>query len=430
MKLLSILTFLFLSSSIFAQNFDWTPQNSGVTTTLNDVYFADNQTGWAVGFDGVIVNTTDGGQTWISQTSGVTDEIRAVFFIDANTGWAVGGATNRTMVKTTDGGLNWQSIAASNISSNQMYDIAFFDANTGWLVTFDSIYMTTDGGTTWVNEGYVTSVEVPSPRVIAVTSDTMAYVGGSSKRSVTKRQAEVFYRRPENAPFLWSNSGFTPSVTDDHIMSLAFVSSDIGFAGSQKGILFKKTDFHPGGIWELNLDLSSTGAVLIGSMSFPNEKNGMFSISTEFSGTNYALVYHTTNQGDTWSATPDSIPDFLTPVLYAPDTANAWLVGVGGKIYKGVRKPTGITQMSLNVDVRIYPNPATGIINVELAYKSNELISYTLLDVTGRVIENGQWSLNSSSSRFTLNLSDVIKGMYLLKLSTDEGQSTFRVLKK
>ncbi len=81
------------------------------------------------------------------------------------------------------------------------------------------------------------------------------------------------------------------------------------------------------------------------------------------------------------------------------------------------------------MDVSIYPNPATDIINVELVAKSNELVNYTLLDVTGRIIEQGQWSLNSSNSRFTLSLSDAIKGMYLLKLSTDEGQSSFRVLK-
>ena len=429
MKLISILAFLFLGTAIFAQNFDWTPQNSGVTVTLNDVFFPDNQTGWAVGNDGVIVNTTDGGQTWNAQTSGVTEILRAVFFIDTNTGWAVGGSINKTMIKTTDGGSNWQSIAASNIFSNLMYDIAFADANTGWLATFDSIYMTSDGGTTWVNEGYVTSVKVPSTRAIAVTSDTMAYIGGSMWRSVSSRQAEVFYRRPENAPYLWGTSGFDPSVTDDHINSIAFINSDIGFAGSQKGKLLKKTDYDPGGIWELNFQLSDENQT-IWSLSFPDENHGMFNTSTDISGTPNALFYHTSNGGDTWSSAPDTIHDFLLVTVNAPDSANAWAVGVGGKIYKGVRSPTGINQMSLNIDVSIYPNPATEIINVELVSKSNELVNYALLDVTGRIIEQGHWSLNASNSRFTLNLSDAVKGMYLLKLSTEEGQSTFRVLKK
>ncbi len=428
MRLLAISIIVFFSSAIFAQNFDWTAQNSGVTVSLTDVFFVDNQTGWAVGNDGTILSTTNGGQDWTSQTSGVTDGLRAVFFIDANTGWAVGGSTNRTMVKTTDGGLNWQSITASNIFSNLMYDIAFADANTGWLATFDSIYMTSDGGTTWVNEGYVTGVKVPSVRAIAVTSDTMAYIGGSMWRSVSSRQAEVFYRRPENAPYLWGTSGFDPSVTDDHINSIAFINSDIGFAGSQKGKLLKKTDYDPGGIWELNFQLSDENQT-IWSLSFPDENHGMFNTSTDISGTPNALFYHTSNSGETWSSTPDTIPDFLLVTVNAPDSANAWAVGVGGKIYKGVREPSGITQMSLNVDVSIYPNPSADIINVMINAESNELISYQLADMTGRIIKKGQWSLNSPNAKFSLNISDVNKGMYLLKLSTEEGQSAFRVLK-
>ena len=428
MRLLTISILVFISSAIFAQNFNWTPQNSGVTVLLNDVYFADNQTGWAVGDNGIIVNTTDGGQTWLPQASGTTEILRAVFFIDANTGWAVGGSLNKNMLKTTDGGSNWQSIAASNIYTNLMYDIAFFDANTGWIVTMDSIYMTSDGGTTWVHEDYVSGVAVPTPRAIAVTSDTIAYIGGSMWRSVTSRQAEVFYRRPENAPYLWGASGFDPSVTDDHINSIAFINSDIGFAGSQKGKLLKKTDYGTSGIWELNFQLPDDNQA-IWSLSFPDENHGTFNTSTEISGITNALFYHTSNSGETWSSTPDTIPDFLLVTVNAPDSANAWAVGVGGKIYKGVRKPSGINLMSLNIDVNIYPNPSTDIINVELVSKNNELINYSLSDVTGRIIEQGQWNLNSTNARFTLNISNVIKGVYLLKLSTDEGQSSFRVLK-
>ena len=428
MRLLSIVTIFFLSSAIFAQNFYWAPQNSGVTTTLNDLFFADNQTGWAVGDNGIIVNTTDGGETWLPQESGTTEILRAVFFIDANTGWAVGGTLNKAMIKTTDGGANWLSIAASNIFTNLMYDIAFFDANTGWLVTYDSIYMTSDGGTTWVHEDYVSGVAVPTPRAIAVTSDTTAFVGGSMWRSVTSRQAEVFYRRPENAPYLWGTSGFDPSVTDDHINSIAFINADIGFAGSQKGKLLKKTDYATAGIWELNFQLPDETQT-IWSLSFPDENHGMFNTSTDISGTPNALFYHTSNSGETWSATPDTIPDFLLVTVYAPDSVNAWAVGVGGKIYKGVRSGLGINQMSLNFDISIYPNPSTDMINVEINSESNELISYSLSDITGRLIEKGQWSLNSSNSRFTLNLSDIIKGVYFLKLSTEEGQSTFRVIK-
>ncbi len=63
MRILTISILVFFSSAIYAQNFNWTSQNSGVATTLNDVFFADNQNGWAVGEEGAIVNTNDGGET-------------------------------------------------------------------------------------------------------------------------------------------------------------------------------------------------------------------------------------------------------------------------------------------------------------------------------------------------------------------------------
>lgn len=429
MRLFTIITFLFFSSAIFAQNFNWTPQNSGVSVLLNDVYFSDNQTGWAVGDDGIIVNTTDGGQTWNTQASGATDKLRAVFFIDSNTGWAVGGMSNKTMLKTTDGGSNWQSLDANNIFSNLMYDIAFADENTGWVITNDSIYMTSDGGNTWVKEGYVSGVFSQTIRTIAVTSDTMAFIGGSMISGVNTRAAEIFYRRPDNAPYLWSPSGFDTFVTNDDITSIQFVNSDIGFASSKKGKILQKTDYHPGGIWELNFQLSDE-AQGIWSLSFSDENHGLFNTSTEISGITNALFYHTANGGETWSSTPDTIPDFLLVTVNSPDSATAWAVGVGGKIYKGVRSPLGINHMTLNLDVNIYPNPSSDIVYVAINSEKNEPINYSVSDLSGRVIEQGQWSLTSSHSRFTLNLSDAVTGMYFLKLSTNEGQSTFRILKK
>ena len=61
--------------------------------------------GWAVGFGGTIVHTSDGGATWAAQTSGTTNEFFSVEFTDASNGWAVGD--NGTIVHTSDGGATW-----------------------------------------------------------------------------------------------------------------------------------------------------------------------------------------------------------------------------------------------------------------------------------------------------------------------------------
>ena len=72
---------------------------------LNAVWFATHEQGWAVGAEGVIISTADGGRTWRPQNSGVGDDLFDVKFFDASEGWAVG--SGGTMLHTTDGGRTW-----------------------------------------------------------------------------------------------------------------------------------------------------------------------------------------------------------------------------------------------------------------------------------------------------------------------------------
>ena len=428
MRLFTITILVLFSSALFAQNFDWTPQTTGITETLNDVFFVDSQTGWAVGNNGTILNTTNGGQTWSAQTSSATQGIRAVFFIDANTGWAVGGATSRTMIKTTDGGTTWLDLPANSITSNQMFDIAFFDANIGWVTTYDSIFRTIDGGNTWVKEIYANTVNFPRNRAISVTSDTTAYVGGSRQTGVGSRDADVFYRNLSNSPINWDISGINTYVNDDEFYSIEFSNSHVGYAGGTKGKLLRKTGTLPTDNWNSNFDFGED--LTIRAISFSNENNGMFCASKTIASTNYTLVYHTIDNGDNWSTNPDSIPNLLQGVLHAPDTVNAWAVGANGNIFKGTRSSVGITEIGLNVDVNIYPNPSANIVNVRINSQIKELINFTLTDVSGRIIEKGKWNIGGSTSIFRVNISEYNNGAYFLNLRTEEGEGTFRVLKK
>src|SRR5690606_21302446 len=71
---------------------------------------------WAAGHDGVIVHSTDGGQTWtrrraapwtpetMDPTEGVP--VMDVLFVDGMNGFAVGAYS--LMLATTDGGVTWE----------------------------------------------------------------------------------------------------------------------------------------------------------------------------------------------------------------------------------------------------------------------------------------------------------------------------------
>jgi photosystem II stability/assembly factor-like uncharacterized protein len=113
MKGIFTLTLALVILNVHAQNFTWTAQNSGTTELLNDLYFVDNQTGWAVGDNGTIVATVDCGETWTAQTSGTDRKLRSVFFLDQDTGWVAGGESPLIVLYTVNGGADWEALSVT-----------------------------------------------------------------------------------------------------------------------------------------------------------------------------------------------------------------------------------------------------------------------------------------------------------------------------
>ncbi|MCX7700097.1 MAG: YCF48-related protein, partial [Gemmataceae bacterium] len=84
---------------------------------LRSVYFVDAQEGWAVGDEGVVWHSIDGGVTWERQPTGTRASLRAVHFVSPFVGWAVGreelpnGSSLGVVLATTNGGLKWTRLA-------------------------------------------------------------------------------------------------------------------------------------------------------------------------------------------------------------------------------------------------------------------------------------------------------------------------------
>lgn len=78
-------------------------QHSISFEALTDVHFTDSQTGTAVGWNGIILRTTDGGKNWVTQNSNSTSYLTSVYFVNSNTGYAVGNSG--TILATMDGGI-------------------------------------------------------------------------------------------------------------------------------------------------------------------------------------------------------------------------------------------------------------------------------------------------------------------------------------
>lgn len=158
----------------FAQT--WEPVlNSGTSFILYGMSFPQNQneTGFACGMkytydaDGVIVKTIDGGDNWeqVWPISGRISGLEGIWFINEQLGFA--GGWNNYFIKTTDGGSTWNQVSCG---TNVWYyvDVVFRDENNGVAAaamenaTDECIFITSDGGNTWVTAASGTQVDIQS----------------------------------------------------------------------------------------------------------------------------------------------------------------------------------------------------------------------------------------------------------------------------
>jgi photosystem II stability/assembly factor-like uncharacterized protein len=98
---------------------NWFLQYNANYYILQSLYFIDQYSGWSGGADnihnGIVIKTTDGGSNWYEQFngSGPNHELFSINFINMNSGWAVGN--NGIIINTTNGG---EPIGIKPISSN------------------------------------------------------------------------------------------------------------------------------------------------------------------------------------------------------------------------------------------------------------------------------------------------------------------------
>jgi photosystem II stability/assembly factor-like uncharacterized protein len=131
---------------------DWEKQRSGTEQTLFHVFFRDDHLGWACGDSGIFLSTTNGGGSWSVQQTPVVSRLNKLFFTDDLNGWAVG--RSGTILHTTNSGKSW-SIQNSR-SAESLKSVYFLDPGYGFAVGWNGTALkTTNGGHVW------TTVQLP-----------------------------------------------------------------------------------------------------------------------------------------------------------------------------------------------------------------------------------------------------------------------------
>jgi len=197
---------------------------------LHAIDFADSQNGWAVGNNGTIMATHNGGKTWQATRHWTTADLTNVKFVNPQVGYVAGTTglydprtVTRTfgmeILRTSDGGKTWRRCYNDRTTFN-IWGIATLTENIA-VVALDGsrLIRTTDGGKTWQpiqsrNNGFHSVIFAPDGTAWAVGKDAFY-------KSTDKGRT---WNVPENLP---------EGLLKHDYWSIAFANKKIGMAVSE-----------------------------------------------------------------------------------------------------------------------------------------------------------------------------------------------------
>ncbi len=295
-------------------------RDDGLWGHLQDVEFIDKMNGWAVGSDGLILRTTDGGKTCLSIVVELERQVDFwnVYFRDESVGFITG--TRGTILKTTDGGQTWELKEAINESRldragnpavlrRRLIDTWMVDEQTGFMVgENDTFIKTTDGGESWTGTGKRVAVGNTRNNLerLHFATPTLGWIVGSFGTIL----------RTTDGGETWENQD---AGVDNNLKGVDFVDENTGWISGQEGVILHTQD---GGATWTKQETESYDSLY--DIAFVD-------LQTGWAVGDFGAILHTTDGGQTWTREKAG----NLPTLYAIDAidkTHRWVVGEGGII--------------------------------------------------------------------------------------------------
>ncbi|MFA7616534.1 MAG: T9SS type A sorting domain-containing protein [Weeksellaceae bacterium] len=391
---------LSLVTTAHAQTFDYKTSgtdfilyNVSVPQQNESIAFAGGSQYTVESAPGVIIKTTDGGETWESVYSG--DNIQSVEFVTPQKGFA--GGYSPLLKMTEDGGESWQDVNVGN----DVYGIRiikFFNENTGLVLyitdEYDLVIKTTsDGGQTWN-----LSSNPPQHGIMQISyadETTIFAVGYSSS----------VYKSIDGG----DNWTLVDSNGTDINLGVNFKDSQNGVYAGEEGDLYVT---HDGGeTWENTL---YTGYHHFYGLKYKGDK--ILAAGTDEdvylsvdNGENFEMIFN--GSGD----------DQLYDISFFADNSGL-ICGSGGMMIKfsGIVLSTNENIQSQSV---IYPNPAKDVLNVKNKSAIDQIV---ISDITGKTV----YSQKNLNSEVQIDLNGLSKGVYMIKINSGGSINTHKFSKK
>jgi photosystem II stability/assembly factor-like uncharacterized protein len=409
-----------------------------------DIFFTSATKGVAVssgsGGPGAIYHTVDGGNTW-TPAPGAAGAFRAVWFADANTGYAVGDGS--LLYTTVDGGANWSQRPLSGAAPANFSSIRC--AGVICLLATDNgshIVRTTDAGFT------ASDVSPSTQQIFAVgfASPGQAVAAGQDGATVVSADAGVTF-----SPIPASGGRIAGPF-----LRLRVATASEAFATGRNGTLARTTD--AGETWT-DLGVPTTGDVL--DVSFPTTGTGyaLDSVGTLLkstnSGSSWSLlntgtqaqpasvlaldaqrvlligprgVRRSVDGGDTFSAVPGKIrhaslqrADVARGAVFAYGSHGLFVSTNGGARWKAVKRPSrkGLRTVDFVTGRRGYALDAQG----KVWSTANRGKHWTQLIATGTLSGYDMAFTAANRGYLMVNSFGIQRGGFLLK--TADGGKTW-----
>lgn len=303
------------------------PANYSEDIQLEDIYFVDENEGWAAGqrngnspHGGVLIHTQDAGKTWevvAGDPNSDTSGFRQVKCKDAHTCWAT--QYGDQLLGTTDG-KTWETIADNFSAYNEF---GFFDAHRGIYIHTGKIFLTADGGRHW-KQVYECAVHIEVdglPRNQSCEFETINLATDSVGYALTRKfengDSGVF--KTTDGGQSWKLAG-TIAQADGKQGALFFMDENTGAARANYSSFFLTND--GGATWKHVIGQAPGGdpKIMFG------DRNGGWSVHAN-------EMAYTTNGGREWKSQQIAFPTRVA-AFSLPSARHGYVAGEHGMIYR------------------------------------------------------------------------------------------------
>ncbi|MCX7832910.1 MAG: YCF48-related protein, partial [Ignavibacteria bacterium] len=353
---------ILLSYNLYSQWYWQNPKPQG--NFQNDIYMLNNNVGMICGDAGTLIRTTNGGLNWIYQPLNNSNSIIGLQFLNANNVIAVGYdyQQNGVIYKSTNGGLNFiLDTTLINIPINSEF---FLDDNNWWFGSSNGkVLFTSNSGITWLIQSTPVNSTITGIHFINIDTGFAVTFEGHILKTVNRGQT-------------WQIV-LNISSYNRNFYSVYFYDSNLGFAmGGSIGLLYITTN---GGTNWTDISNQQLFGTYVFDIIFINQYTGYMATGDE----NYSKgIFKTTNGGFNWFSQNVYLKcDECLTKLYVCDSNTIYAVGDYGAILKttnsGINwfyQSEGVLKWLTSID---FIDENTGFLNAITNIYSNSIFKST-----------------------------------------------------